>query len=127
VIKKLSLDQSINIFQDSLLLLCSGLASEETRTIVSELLLNAANRAAVEEERQSTVSVAYFRPCELLSLSRLHIHSTPPFDFANWDSIRFYDKSTEDSLISFFSQIHLTDRIPNLIVIEQLDRIIGSE
>ncbi|VDN97507.1 unnamed protein product [Rodentolepis nana] len=126
VIKKLDIDRISSIFHDSLLL-CSGHASSETRTIISEILLNAANRAAVDEERRSRVSVAYFRPCQLVNLKRIHIHSTPPFDFANWDSIRFYDKSTEDSLISFFSQIHLLNRIPNLIVIEQLDRIIGSE
>ncbi|KAM7542822.1 hypothetical protein Aperf_G00000019599 [Anoplocephala perfoliata] len=114
-------------FRDSLLLFSSGSAYENTRPVVSELLLNAANRTAVEEERRTVTSVAYFRPCELVSLSRLHIHCTPPFDFANWDSIRFYDKPTEDSLISFFSQIHLTDRIPDLIIIEQLDRMIGPE
>ena len=34
---------------------------------------------------------------------------------------------TEDSLMRFFSEIHLAKRFPDLIVIEQLDRIIGPD
>ncbi|VDM18601.1 unnamed protein product [Hydatigera taeniaeformis] len=89
--------------------------------VVFELLLNVANRAALEGR-----SVFYFRPCELVRLSQFHIHGTPAFDFTAWDSIQFL-YPTANSLVRFFSQIHLTKRLPDLILIEQLDRIIGLQ
>ncbi len=56
----------------------------QAQTLSSELLLNAANRAAQED-----LSVFYFRPCELVNLNQWHLHGTPAFDFGSWDRIRF--------------------------------------
>ncbi|KAL5107433.1 hypothetical protein TcWFU_002224 [Taenia crassiceps] len=118
--QKLNVDTTC-IFKDSTLLCSSNEAEKNTRDIVFELLLNVANRAALEGR-----SVSYFRPCELVCLSQFHVHGTPACDFAAWDSIQFF-YPTDNSLVRFFSQVHLTKRLPNLIIIEQLDRIIGSQ
>ncbi|CDS37857.1 lysine specific demethylase 8 [Echinococcus multilocularis] len=119
ITQKMDVDTTC-LFRNSTLLLCSNVEAERTtRDIVFELLLNVANRAALEGR-----SVSYFRPCELVCLSQFHVHGAPACDFNAWDSIRFF-YPTESSLVRFFSQIHLAKRLPDLIVIEQLDRIIG--
>ncbi|VDK24658.1 unnamed protein product [Taenia asiatica] len=119
--KKVGADTTC-IFKDSTLLLCSNAEAEKnTRDIAFELLLNVANRAALEGR-----SVSYFRPCELACLSQFHVHGTPACDFTAWDSIQFL-YPTDNSLVRFFSQVHLTKRLPDIIIIEQLDRIIGHQ
>ncbi|VDD81616.1 unnamed protein product [Mesocestoides corti] len=110
------------VCRESTLLLCTGGDSgASTRNVVSELLLNAANRAALED-----LSVFYFRPCELVNLSQLHIHGTPALDFSSWDCIRFMYPSA-DSLVRYFCHFHQCRQLPDLIVIEQLDRIINAD
>ncbi|CAH8514617.1 unnamed protein product [Dicrocoelium dendriticum] len=86
------------------------------KEILTDLLLNIANEAAVQNLRTVFVTRE-----SLKERHTRHVHGTFEKATSNWDNIHLLHLPDERSLIQWFSRVHLAKRFADFIILHDLD------